>query len=463
MNSYLDFIASKAGMARTLGFEPFPIEAPLFGYQRKAVNWAVRQGRAAFFLDTGLGKTICQLEWSRQCAIKTGQPALVITPLAVGAQMVREAHRWGYEARAIREQSDIAAGINVINYHRLEGLDISAFGSVSLDESSILKSFTGSTKRMLCEKLQPIPYRLANTATPAPNDYMELGNHSEFLGIMPSNEMLSRWFIVDTMDLGKYRIKRHGVEPFWAWVSSWAACAMSPADLGYSDEDFSLPPLDVEIVEIKDDGAALDSGSLFADIAVSATDLGKIKRRTLVERVRAVAKIAAETTGPLLIWCQTNDESSALAAAIPDAVEVVGSESPEAKEEKLIGFAEGRFRVMVTKPSIAGFGLNWQHCADIVFASLNYSYEQYYQAVRRCWRFGQQRPVKVRIIAAETEQRLIETLMRKKDDHGAMKEYMRNANFAKREALVEGIKKRYEGAQPLRIPFSPEMFREEPA
>jgi hypothetical protein len=450
--SYLDFIASKQRNAPARGFAPHKIEAPLFGYQKDVVRWQVEQGRAASFLDTGLGKSICQLEWSRQCALETGRPALLLTPLAVGHQMVREAERFGIPARMIRQQSDVADGINVINYHRLDDIDVRVFGSVSLDESSILKSFTGSTKRMLCQRFADTPYRLCNTATPAPNDYMELGNHSEFLGVMPGSEMLSRWFIVDTMDMGKYRIKGHGVEPFWSWVSSWAVCAMHPSDLGHPEEDFQLPPLTIKIEEIEDSHDPGTNGALFADIAVSATELGGIKRRTLTERIRRTVELAESMEGPVLIWCQTNDESAALGRALREAVEVRGSHTPEEKEDRLLGFADGRYRMLVTKPSIAGFGLNWQHCSDVIFASVNYSYEQFYQAIRRCWRFGQTREVFAHIIASQSEGRLIETIMRKKADHDAMKAYMRSANFARREALVESVKKRYSGSQMIQVP-----------
>lgn len=443
---YLSFIERKGRTAAPVGFTAEGLSHRLFAYQREVVSWAVERGNAALFLDTGLGKTFCQIEWAEQCVRHTGKPALILAPLAVGEQTVREAKRFGHEStRIVREQSDVRLGLNVTNYHRLELFDPTAFGAVVLDESSILKSFVGSTKRALCEAFNRTPHRLACTATPAPNDYMEIGNHSEFLGVLPSRDMLSRWFIVDSMDMGKYRVKGHAVEQFWSWVASWAVCAMHPSDLGHPEEDFNLPSLDIIPVEVGAHATPEETGTLVPDLAVSATELGKVRRATLDSRVAQSVELVKAATGPVIVWCQGNDESRMIAKALTDAVEVTGSEPHEAKERKLLAFSNGEARVIVTKPSIAGYGLNWQHCATQVFSSINYSYEQFYQAIRRSWRFGQLSPVNVYVVISDSESGVMQTIERKRLDHDKMKDFMRMANFRSRDVVIANAKERFQG------------------
>lgn len=426
--TYSDFLAGKAITVKPLGLAEAPGLSPvLFPFQRDVVSFALQCGRGALFLDTGLGKTICQLEYARHAP----GDVLILAPLAVAGQTVREAHdKLGLEAAHSRDGRKHGK-ITVANYERLHLFDLSQFSAVVLDESSILKSFMGKTKRQLCDSFAEYPFRLACTATPAPNDYMELGNHSEFLGVMDGTEMLTRWFINDTMNFGNYRLKGHAEKPFWEWVASWAACVSKPSDLGYDDADFALPPLKNHLHSVATDystGAAEDE--LFRCAAISATTIHAEKRMTLQDRVGRVADLCrAESGEAWIVWCETNDESAALAAAIPDAVEVKGADSLDAKEDRLEAFASGRARVIVSKPSICGFGLNWQHCARVAFASLSYSYEQFYQAIRRSWRFGQKRPVEVHSVISESEMPIWQTIQNKLRAHEGMKSAMRHAVF----------------------------------
>jgi hypothetical protein len=333
------------------------------------------------------------------------------------------------ESRIIREDADVWPGVNIANYERLPKLDTSRFGGVVLDESSILKSFSGPTKRMLCDAFADTPYRLAATATPAPNDHMELGNHSEFLGLLGSMEMLCRWFINDTSKASQeWRLKGHAQHDFWRWVSSWSRAATLPSDLGGDDSGFVLPPLQYHMHTVYADVLIdVPDGMLFRIPDGSATTIHKEKRITLDERVATAAEVANTTTGSVIVWCETNDESKALANAIPDAVEVHGSMSPDAKVEALDSFTFGQRRVIVSKPKLAGLGLNWQHASTVVFASVSHSYEQHYQAVRRAWRFGQTSQVDCHVVISDTEESIWFNVQRKAADHARMKQAMAKA------------------------------------
>lgn len=432
---YADLIREKtvtfagSGIASEVELHP-----TLFDHQAHTVRFALRKGRAAAFLDTGLGKTACALEWGRVIFERENRPVLMLAPLAVGAQHVREAQRLGIDAVQCREGSSGSARIDVANYERLDKFDPNEYAGVILDESSILKSFTGSTSRALRQSFERTPYRLACTATPAPNDYMELGQHCDFLGVMPSNEMLSRWFIADQSEMGRYRLKRAAVRSFWDWVGTWSRCASLPSDLGFSDEGFVLPELEIidEVVECDAPDVECELGGqqvAFGGTTISsATTIHRDKRRTLVDRAQRVAEIVArEPDEPWLVWVDTNYEADALTPLIPDAVEVRGGMSSDAKEEALMGFTDGKIRVLITKPSIAGFGLNWQHCARQVFIGPSFSYEATYQALRRCWRFGQKRPVRAYFVMADSESHIRGVQSRKAGDHADMKEEMREA------------------------------------
>ena len=443
IESYRNLIARKRVAFEARGLTTWgDLPASLFPHQVHGVEFALRAGCAALFYDTGLGKTAMALAWGDQIVHHTNKPVLMLAPLAVGPQHVREADRLGIAAKVIRDGSEVTdARIYVLNYDRIDRIDASQFGGVILDESSILKSFSGQTTRALIAMFARTPYRLCCTATPAPNDHTELGTHAEFLGVMRRDEMLPIWFIHDSADTGTWRIKGHAQDVFWSWVSSWARCVSSPSDIGFDDTGFILPELVTHRHEIRAD-TSLDTGSekdgqfrLFRIPENSATSIHREKRMTMTARADKIAEIInAEQSDPWVVWCETNDEADALIERLPDAVEVRGQHSPEEKERKLIAFSSGQSRIIITKPSIAGFGLNWQHAARQAFIGLSFSYESYYQAVRRSWRFGQKRPVHVHIACADTERAVYEVVTRKAEDHGAMKDAMRRAM---RDASIE--------------------------
>lgn len=429
MNEYTDFLASKVQPAKPSGFDVDVDADYLFPFQRDCVKWALRQGRAALFEDTGLGKTRQQLEWARHVvehARRTGESprVLLLAPLAVGTQTVREAAECGIPGvRIARHQSDVEDGITVTNYDALHHFEADTFTGVVLDESSILKAFSGRMKQSLVSAFARTPYRLACTATPAPNDHLELGNHSEFLGVLSSHQMIARWFINDTSTFGTYKLKGHAVGPFWDWVCSWARCVGKPSDIGkYSDDGYILPELNLHRHVVGVDIVEGRGGALFRIVDTSATNLHREKRRTAKSRALRVAElIHAEPHERWLVWVDTDYDADAIRGAIPDVVEVRGSDDPTVKSERLLGFADGKIRVLVTKPKIAGYGMNWQGCARVAFVGPSYSYEQFYQAVRRCWRFGQSRAVDVHVIQAATEGAVWETISRKAGDHDGLK------------------------------------------
>lgn len=421
---YVAFLAAKAPRPIASGIEPSPMPAHLFDYQVAATAFCLRQGRSALFLDTGLGKTVCELEFAAQGAAATNGWALILTPLAVARQIEIEGRRFGYNCRVIRDLSEARPGVNICNYDRLDKLDAALFGSVVLDESSILKSFTGATTRALTAAFSDTRFRLCATATPAPNDHTELGTHAEFLGIMPHADMLVRWFINDTNDTGTWRLKGHAASQFWDWCASWAVMASSPEDLCFDGSRFVLPPMSVHRHKVSAD--IVPDDGLFG-FNVSATDIFKLKRQTAEVRADCVAAlVASEPDEPWLIWVDTDNEADAILRRIPDAIDVRGSMSPERKEDGLMAFITSG-RPLVTKAKIAGQGLNYQHCAREAFVGRSFSYEAWYQAVRRCWRFGQTRPVHVHLIVAEGEDQIGRVIDRKSDDHEAMKANMRAA------------------------------------
>lgn len=428
ISDYRQFIASKGVGARLTGFS-MAGAWDLFPHQRATLEYACEKGRSAAFLDTGLGKSRIEACAAEEFRIASGKPSLILTPLAVARQMQRECEAAGVEAKVIREDHEVWPGVNIANYERLPKLNTSRFGGVVLDESSILKSFSGPTKRMLCEAFAATPYRLAATATPAPNDHMELGNHSEFLGLLGSMEMLCRWFVNDTAKASQeWRLKGHAQQDFWRWVASWSRAATLPSDLGGDDAGFILPPLNYHIHTVQADITTdVPDGMLFRIPDGSATTIHKEKRLTLAERVITAADIANAATGSVIVWCETNDESRSLAQAIPDAIEVHGSMPPDAKIEALDAFTFGKSRVIVSKPKLAGLGLNWQHASTVIFASVSHSYEQHYQAVRRAWRFGQTHPVECHVVISDTEAPIWSNVQRKQIDHLRMKQAMAQA------------------------------------
>lgn len=424
---YLNFLTRKTPTVAPDGFDAVIEGDHLWPWQRDCVAWACKLGRAALFEDTGLGKTRQQLEWARQVHLHTGGRVLILAPLAVGAQTIDEARLIGLGdiIEQVQEPGDSDKPLLVTNYDRARKFPAELFAGVVLDESSILKSYMGAMKRYLLDAFADTPYRLACTATPAPNDYLELGNHAQFLGVMTSHQMIARWFISDQKEAGSYRLKGHAVRPFWDWVTSWARCVGRPSDIGdYSDDGYVLPPLHVRLQPVRVDIVDQTRTELFRAPTLSATGLHRERRRTCQARADLVQELVADVSGPLVVWCETNYDADAVMARIPEALEVAGRMTSKVKRERLLGFSRGDFRVLVTKPKIAGFGMNWQHCARTIFNGPSYSYEMLYQAIRRFWRFGQALPVRADIVLASTEQSVWATLERKRQDHEAMKVQM---------------------------------------
>ena len=419
---YQQFLQRKQIIDPPTGLKTLPaLHADLFPFQRDIVGWALRRGRAAIFADCGMGKTAMQLEWADKVP---AERVLILTPLAVAPQTVAEAAKFGIQSVGYaRSQATADSRIVVANYEMLEHFDPAAFEAVVLDESSILKAYDGKTRTQIVDAFAKTPYRLACTATPAPNDYMELGNHAEFLGTMSRAEMLAMFFVHDGGEVQKWRLKGHAESEFWHWLCSWAVMIRKPSDLGYEDGAFVLP-------ELRMHELAVDSATL--EVAKTLQERITARRESVTERVLACAALVNASTGPFLIWCNLNAESEQLAVAIPGAVEVKGSDKTEKKEHALNAFSRGEIRVLITKPSIAGFGMNWQHCAQVAFVGLSDSYEQFYQAVRRCWRFGQQNAVDVHVITAKAEGAVVDNIKRKEADAmnmaASMVEHMKDLN-----------------------------------
>jgi len=439
---YTQFIKKKGAVAVPTGFEPNELPARLFDYQRDLVVWACRRGRAALFADTGLGKSGMQLAWADQVARHTGKPVIIFAPLAVAAQTVREASAFGiYGVKQVREAGEIGdARIVVTNYERLERFDPSMFSGVVLDESSILKHHDAKTRAAITEAFARTPYRLACTATPAPNDVTELGNHAEFLGICSRVEMLSEYFTHDGGETQVWRLKGHARTAFWRWVCSWAAVLRSPEDLGYDGSSHVLPALNHhEHIVTDETGFARERGLLFATDAMSLDDQRKARKASLAKRVEVAAQlVASEPDESWILWCELNDEADALTRAIPGAVNIQGSDDPEIKAKRMLEFTDGTIRILVTKPSIAGWGLNFQCCARVAFVGVGNSFESYYQAIRRCWRFGQSRPVEAHIISSDVEGAVLANLKRKQSDALSMSVSMAEHTRAYVQSAIRG-------------------------
>lgn len=453
---YTDFLAQKRIVDPMTGMTDVgDLPAFMFPHQHDIVAWALRRGRSAVFAGTGLGKTAMELVWGTKVAEQTGKPVLIFAPLAVSLQHIREAAKFDLDARVVKDQSEVLPGVNVTNYHKIGHFDLSAFGGIVLDESSILKSVDGHYRTRLIKECASIPFRLAATATPAPNDFMELGNHAEFLGVMSYTDMLATFFIHDGGDTQKWRLKGHAEQEFWKWMASWAVMLRKPSDLGYPNDGYDLPPLiqNQHVVGV-DYAPSLDTGLLFPMEARSLSERISARRDTVTERVAMAAKLTP-TDRPFVWWCNLNSEAEALAKAIPDAVNLTGADSDDVKERKLIDFTEGRIRILVTKASLTGFGMNWQHCADTGFVGLNDSFEQVYQAIRRFWRFGQKMPVKVHFIAAETEGAVVANLKRKESDAermaAAMVLHMADLSSATVRGMVR-TRPDYNPTQPVILP-----------
>lgn len=420
--SYADFLASKHYRHDAHGFPTQASDLPdtLAPFQRDIVAFCLTKGRAALFADTGLGKTRMQLTWADEVARNAGGRVLILAPLAVAQQTVREGERIGVSVHYTRSGDDLRPGVNITNYEMLDHFNPADFAGVVLDESSILKSFSGKTRTALIDAFQQTPYRLACTATPAPNDYTEIGNHSEFLGVLSRVEMLATYFVHDGGDTSVWRLKGHAEDEFWKWCSSWAVAVRKPSDLGYDDSGYDLPPLTIRKHKIEVQREA-DAGMLFAMPALGLNDQRGALRDSLEARCEEVAALVnAEPDEPWLVWCELNAEGDLLEKLIPGAVQISGSDTREFKEETMLAFSEGRVRVLISKPSLCGFGMNWQHCARVAFVQVTHSFEQTYQAIRRCYRFGQTRPVQVHMTYGHLEAQIVENLERKEREAQAM-------------------------------------------
>jgi hypothetical protein len=420
MNDYLEFLERKKKSVTNSGFDVQNLNSMLFDFQEHIVRTALKKGKYAIFADCGLGKTFMQLEWAKHVVNYTNQSVLILCPLAVAGQTINEGKRFGIGCEKYNGQEKV--GVYVLNYDQLENYDCSVFSGVVLDESSILKNYEGKTKGSIIEYFSNTPYKLACTATPSPNDPMELGNHSEFLNVMSRNEMLAMYFVHDGGETSKWRLKGHCQQSFWDWVSQWAVMLSKPSDIGFTADGYFLPPLNLIERQIKTEKRS--NGMLFNEVAISATEFNSELRFTKVPRMEDVAELVNNSTENWIIWVKQNEEADYLKSKIPDAIEVRGNDTSEIKEHRLIGFGNGEFRVLITKTKIAQFGLNYQNCRNQVFASLDFSFEGLYQAIRRSYRFGQKNEVNIYLVTTDTMQNVLDSIKRKQNQFEQMQQAM---------------------------------------
>lgn len=421
--TYEEFLKTKELERIEAGFDvkKSTLNDALFPFQRDIVAWALKKGKAAIFSDCGTGKTIMQLEFANRVCKHSKGNALVVAPLSVVEQTKKEGAKFGIKVNICRTQADVKKGINITNYEMLEHFDASSFVCVVLDESSILKSFTSTTRNLLIDMFQKTPYRLACTATPSPNDHSELGNHAEFLGIMSRTEMLATYFIHDGSNTSAWRLKGYGEKKFWEWVATWAVCVRNPSDLGYSSEGYKLPELN--LIEHITESKPKDY-ELFARYAETLSERREARKESMTDRVELSRSLVESSSDSWLVWCDYNSESESLHKAIPESVEVQGKDSPEYKAQTALAFAEGDIKALISKPSIYGFGMNFQNCHEVIFCGISDSYEQFYQAVRRCWRYGQNHAVNVHIILSEAEMNVLDNIKQKQAQMDELQEHM---------------------------------------
>lgn len=415
---YLEFLNNKKFVLESSGFEVDRnnLNPMLYDFQKDIVRWSLAKGRSDIFADCGLGKTPMQLEWANQVQNHTGGKIILLAPLAVASQTQKEGLKFGIETKICESQSDVIKGINITNYEKLDRFTANEFDGVILDESSILKSFTGKIRTSIIDNFSRVPFKLACTATPAPNDYMELGNHSEFTGVMTRPEMLAMFFVHDGGETSKWRLKGHAESIFWQWMASWSVFIDNPINLGYEMTGYDLPKLNIHEIIVDGTEAIMDSLTL--------SERRQARKDSLELRCKKAAEIANSLNEQCLIWCDMNDESAMLSKLINGAVEVKGSDKPEHKSSAMLGFSDGSIKNLVTKPSIAGFGMNWQNCHNMIFTGLSDSYEKFYQAVRRCWRFGQKEEVNVWIVISAKEGCVKQNIERKQSDFKKMQKAM---------------------------------------
>lgn len=434
--NYAEFLKKKVKSIQESGFdiECKDLNTHLFPFQKYIVTKALKKGRYAIFADCGLGKTLMQLEWANQVNKQTGKPVLILAPLAVSGQTISEGAKFGIPISKAKESDN--HGVVITNYEQIDNVDCSEFAGVVLDESSILKNFTGVYKNLIIKSFSNTPFKLACTATPAPNDLNEIGNHSEFLDVMDANDMRMRWFVRDE-GMNNYRLKGHAETDFYSWISSWASVLRSPSDIGFEADAYKLPKLNFFEKQIETEKKSNDK--LFNDSSVNATEFNRELRLTILPRLEEVAKIVNASSENFIIWVNQNEEEDKILEMIPDAVNVRGDMKPELKEKRLLGFANGEFRVLVTKKKIAQFGLNYQNCRNQVFASLDFSFEGLYQAIRRSYRFGQKNEVNIYLITTDTMQNVIQSIHHKQSQFDKMMiEISQNVN-----AKTYGLKMEY--------------------
>lgn len=438
--NYEAFLQKKIKSVQDCGFEieDNTLNQHLFSFQKYIVKQALKKGRYAIFADCGLGKTLMQLEWANQVHKKTNKPVLILAPLAVSGQTINEGAKFGISISKAKDTNN--QGVVITNYEQIDNIDCSEFSGVVLDESSILKNFEGETKKKIIDSFYHTPYKLACTATPSPNDPMELGNHAEFLNVMSRNEMLAMYFVHDGGETSKWRLKGHAINTFYSFVSSWAIMLSNPSNIGFPMDGYDLPSLNIEERQIKTGNR--DNGLLFNDTAISAIDFNQELRLTKLERIDEVVKLVNESSENFIIWIKQNEEGELLRKMIPDAIEVKGSDTPEFKEKMLLGFANNEFRVLITKTKIAQFGLNYQNCRNQVFASLDFSFEGLYQAIRRSYRFGQKNEVNIFLITTDTMQNVIQSIKYKQSQFEQMQKEMEKSMNSEKE-IFENAKVNY--------------------
>lgn len=416
---YIDFINKKSitVYAKGINVDVSELNPKLFDFQKDIVRWALGRGRAAIFADCGDGKTAMQLEWAEQIRRRTGGNVIIIAPLAVSAQTKREGEKFGIAVNICTSQSDVRPDtVNITNYEKLDKFTANEFEAVVLDESSILKSFSGKIRNQIIQMFAQTLYKLACTATPAPNDYMELGNHSEFLGVMTRAEMLAMYFVHNGGETSKWRLKGHAEDLFWKWMSTWCIVMDDPKKLGYDIDGYNLPALNVHQI--------IADGDTVTNEVLSLTERREARRDSLEARCKAAAELVNNSIETWLVWCDLNDEAARLHKLIDGSVNVQGSDTPEFKSTSMLDFSEGKLKCLITKPKIAGYGMNWQNCRSMIFVGLSDSFEAYYQSVRRCWRFGQKNDVEVYIIISAREGAVKENIERKQAENERMKAHL---------------------------------------
>lgn len=440
--NYEDFLKSKRFVLESSGFDidKSELNPMLYEFQKDIVRWALKKGKACIFADCGLGKTPMQLSWAHQVCAHTGGMVLILAPLAVADQTKREAEKFGYTAKVVENQSECINGINITNYEKLDRFVANEFVGIVLDESSILKSYSGKVRTAIIQNFHSVPYKLACTATPAPNDYMEIGNHSEFCGVMTRSEMLSMFFVHDGGQTSKWRLKGHATDVFWQWLATFSVFVDNPENIGYQVSGYNLPKLNINEIIVDGDEPIKES--------LTIAERREARKESLEIRCRKAAELVNSSNEQWLVWCDLNDESSKLTELISDSVEVKGSDKSEYKSNSMLSFSDGTVKCLVTKPRIAGYGMNWQNCHNMIFTGLSDSYEQYYQAVRRCWRFGQENQVNVYIIISAKEGCVKENIERKQSDFQRMQSEMT-------ELTKEITKKELKSTCRISTPYEP--------